>query len=89
MQWIEENEKVNQIAYAEAGEEVEFDDDFPMQSAQVTIGEGVEYTLAAKADEGYKFVKWMKDGEDFSTDAEVKVTLEKDAEMVAVFDVDE
>ena len=82
-------EGMGQIAYAKAGESLAFDDEFPVQSAQENLSEPADYVLSAKADEGWKFVKWTKDGEDLSTDAEITVTIDASAEYVAVFDIDE
>ena len=37
--------------------------------------EPADYTFAARADEGYRFVKWTKNGETFSTDAQITLAL--------------
>ena len=80
-------EGFGQIAYAPEGEELEFDEDFPAQSAQLNLEGPETYQFAAKADEGWKFVKWTKDGEDYSTDAEITVELtEGQTEYIAVFE---
>ena len=82
-------EGMGQIAWAYEGEEVEFDDDYPYQSAGVSDAYGQTITIAAKEDpnvEGFTFVKWTKDGADFSTDAEIQVFVDGDAEYVAVFE---
>lgn len=82
-------EGMGQIAQAEAGEEPAFDDEFPKQSLAVNLQEPADYVLGAKADEGWKFVGWMKDGETFSTDEQITVTVSEDMELVAVFEVEE
>ena len=82
-------EGMGQIAQAEAGEEPAFDDEFPQQSLAVNLQEPADYVLGAKADEGWKFVGWMKDGETFSTDEQITVTVSEDMELVAVFEVEE
>ena len=79
-------EGLGQIAYAPEGEEPEFDDEYPAQSAQLNLPEAGTYVLAAKADEGWKFVKWTKDGADYSTDAEITVEFTENADFVAVFE---
>ena len=79
-------EGLGQIAYAPEGEEPEFDDEYPAQSAQLNLPEAGTYILAAKADEGWKFVKWTKDGADYSTDAEITVEFTENADFVAVFE---
>lgn len=47
------------------------------------------FVIKAKPDEGWKFVKWTKDGEDFSTDDEITVDVAEDVEYIAVFDIEE
>lgn len=78
-------EGLGQIAYSEDGEP-EFDDEYPAQSAQLNLSGGETYIFAAKADEGWKFVKWTKDGEDYSEEARITVELTESAEYVAVFE---
>lgn len=81
-------EGLGQIAYAPEGEEVEFDEEFPSQSAVVNLEKAETYQLAAKPDEGYKFVKWTLNGEDYSTDAEITVEISENADFVAVFEAE-
>lgn len=82
-------EGLGQIAYAEEGSELIYADNMPAQSAQISLAEPKTYVLGAKADEGWKFVKWTKDGEDFSEEEQVTVELDSPATFVAVFDVEE
>lgn len=80
-------EGFGQIAYAEEGEEPVFDEDFPAQSAYLGEKEIKTYVVAAKPDEGNKFVKWTKDGEDFSTDDKITIVGdEANTEYIAVFE---
>lgn len=82
-------EGMGQIAYAKEGEELAFDDEYPAQSAQLNLEGPETYQLAAKADEGWKFVKWTKDGEDYSTDAQITVEFtEEHVEYIAVFEAE-
>ena len=46
-----------------------------------------KFILGARAGEGWKFVKWTKDGEDFSTEEIITVKVTEDAEYVACFDL--
>lgn len=78
-------EGFGQIAYAEGDAEPEFDEEFPSQSAYLGLEGPETYTFAAKADEGWHFVKWTKDGEEFSRENPVTVELTDSAEYVAVF----
>lgn len=82
-------EGLGQIAYAPEGEELQFDEEFPAQSAQLNLAEPANYMFSAKAEEGWKFVKWTKDGADYATDETITVELTENADFVAVFDVDE
>ena len=76
-----------QIAYAKEGEEPEFDDEYPSQSAYLGLEGPETYVLSAKPDEGWKFKKWTKDGEDYSRDAQITVELTESGEFVAVFGI--
>jgi len=78
-------EGCGQIAYAEGEAEPEFDDEYPSQSAYIGLEGPETYTFAAKPDEGYKFVKWTYNGEDFSEDATVSFEVTEDVELIAVF----
>ena len=82
-------EGMGQIAYAQEGEEPQFDEEFPAQSAVLNLEGPATYQFAAKADEGWKFVKWTKNGADYSTDAQITVELEEGhAEYIAVFEAE-
>ena len=73
----------------EAGETVpELDPEWPYQSAQVNLAEPETYTFAAAPEAGNLFVKWMKNGEDFSTEPVITVLLDESADFVAVFEED-
>ena len=75
------------IDYAEGTETPVFDPDYPYQSAQINLAEPAEYTfLATSYEEGWKFVKWTKNGEDYSTDELITVELTESADFVAVFE---
>ncbi len=74
-----------QLAAAGEGETLEFDDEFPSQSLMKNMEKGAQCSIAAKADEGYKLVKWIRDGEDFGSDETITITLEEDTELVAIF----
>lgn len=80
---------LGEIAYAEEGQEPEFDDEYPAQSTQLNVAEPTTYVLAARPDEGYKFVKWTKDGEDYSEEDKITVTVDADVEYRAVFEPEE
>lgn len=81
-------EGLGTIAYGFEGEDVEFDEDFPNQSTVVNLTEPDTYVIKAKADEGWKFVKWTKDGEDLSEEPEITVEVTEDVEYIAVFEIE-
>ena len=76
------------IGYAEGEEVPEIDTDYPFQSAQINLAEPATYTFVACPDAGYLFVKWTKDGEDFSTEPVITVLLDESADFIAVFEED-
>ena len=81
-------EGVGEIAWAYEGEEVAFEDEYPMQSAYVADAYGQTIGIEAREDasyEGYHFVKWNKDGKKFSEDRRIDVLVDGDAEYVAIF----
>ncbi len=81
-------EGMGTIAYGLEGEDVEFDEEFPNQSAMVNLTEPSTYVIKAKPDDGWKFVKWTKDGEDFSEETDITVEVSENVEYVAVFDAE-
>ena len=68
-------------------DEFETDEDFSSQSLILSLQNPATYTVTAQAGDGYAFVKWTKDGEDFSTEPEFTMEFSEDAEFIAVFDV--
>jgi hypothetical protein len=73
------------IEYAEGEEAPEIDPEWPYQSAQVNLAEPATYTFAAAPEAGNVFVKWTKNGADFSTEPVITVLLDESADFVAVF----
>ena len=76
------------IGYEKGDTMPELDPEWPYQSAQINLAEAETYTLAAAPEAGYLFVKWTKDGKDFSTEPVITVMLDESADFVAVFDED-
>lgn len=71
------------------GEETpEINTEYPLQSSQINLAEPVTYTFIAWPQAGNVFVKWTKDGKDFSTDAQITVLLDESADYAAVFEED-
>lgn len=80
-------EGIGGIDYVEGEETPEFDPEHPYQSAQINLAEPTTYTFLATAyEDGWKFVKWTKDGTDYSTDAQITLELAESADYVAVFE---
>ena len=73
------------IAYAEKGGELSFDDQYPTTGVQINVVGSATYLFGAKPDPGAKFVKWTKDGKDFSKEAQITVSVSAETELVAVF----
>ena len=80
---------MGQIAYAHEGEELIFNDEFPVQSAQENLTEPTTFVLSARPVEDWQFETWTKDGEDDSTDEEITVDVDASAEYIAYFSVSE
>ena len=78
-------EGFGQVSIAEEGADPAFDPDFPTQSAAVNKEVGSSVTVAAKPDEGWKILKWTKNGENIGSDAEITFTLEEDTNLVVTF----
>ena len=76
------------IGYEEGEIEPELDPEWPYQSAQINLAEAETYTFAAAPEAGSMFVKWTKNGEDFSTEPVITVLLDESADFVAVFEED-
>ena len=79
-------EGLGEIAYAPEGEALEFETEFPVQSAVQNLEGPATYVLAAKPEDGWKFLKWTKDGEDFSTEEQITVDVAESVEFIAVFE---
>ena len=78
-------EGLGNIDYTEGETAPEIDTEYPYQSAVINLEEPAVYTFTAWTEEGWHFVKWTKDGEDYSTDATITVELDESAEYIAVF----
>lgn len=76
------------IGYEEGEKTPELDPKEPYQSAQVNLAEPAKYTFAAAPEAGNLFVKWTKNGEDFSTEPVITVLLDESADFIAVFKED-
>ena len=76
------------IAYAEGEEAPEIDPEFPTQSAYIGLAEPAVHTFLAEPEAGNLFVKWTKNGEDYSTEPQITLLLDESAEYTAVFEED-
>ena len=82
-------EGMGQIAYALDNEELIFNDEFPVQSAQIIDFSELKIKISAKPDNGYKFVKWVMDSKDYSTEQQIEIAINEDTELQAIFDKEE
>ena len=81
-------EGLGHIAYSEGEEAPEIDPEFPAQSAYIGLAEPAVHSFTAEAEAGSLFVKWTKNGEDFSTEPQITLLLDESAEYIAVFEED-
>ena len=81
-----ETEGIGQIAVAKEGEELKFDEQYPTTSAYMNVDKGTVVSMAAKPQvDDYMFVKWTKDGADYSTEDQITVTVDAPMDFKAVF----
>ncbi len=76
------------IGWAEGDQPPVIDPEYPFQSAQINLGEPAVHTFAAWANEGWHFVKWTRNGEDYSLEPQITLLLDESADYVAVFEPD-
>ena len=81
-------EGLGYVAYAEGEQTPDADPEYPAQSAYLGLEAAGTYTFLAWPRAGSLFVKWTRDGEDFSTEPQITVMLDENAEYVAVFEED-
>ena len=81
-----DTEGIGRVACAGAGEEPDLEGErFTFHIVSLT--EPASFTLGARADEeGWAFIKWTKDGEDYSTDPIITVEADGDCTFTAVFE---
>lgn len=80
-------EGMGQIAYAEGDATPEFEEEYPSTSVYLGLESAETYTFAAKPDEGWKFKRWERNGEKFSTEPQITLEIAEDTELIAVFGV--
>lgn len=80
---------MGQVAHAEEGLTFAFDDEYPKQSTMDHVADGTKLVIGAKAYDGWRFVKWTLNGEDYAADEQFTYTVTEDAAFVAVFDVED
>ena len=81
-------EGLGNIDYAEGEAAPEIDPEHPFQSAQINLAEPTTHTFVAWPQAGNVFVKWTKNGQDFSTEPQITVLLDESADFIAVFEED-
>jgi len=81
-------EGLGSFDHAEGETAPEIDPKHGYQSAQFNLPEPGTYTFVAWPRVGSRFVKWTKDGADFSTEPQITVLFDESADYVAVFEED-
>ncbi len=81
-------EGLGYVAYAEGEQIPEIDPEHQAQSVYLGLEAAGTYTFLAWPRAGSLFVKWTKDGEDFSTVPQITVMLDESTEYIAVFEED-
>lgn len=77
---------IGEVAYMQ-GNVTDFTDDDYFQSAQINLAEVDDYTISARTtEEGWSFVKWLKDGEDYTVEPTFILTIDESADFRAVFE---
>lgn len=82
-------EGLGQINIVAESEEIQFNDEYPVQSAVQNTVEKTKFKVGAKADEGWKFTKWTLDGIDYSQDETIIVEVNSNMDLIAVFESDD
>ena len=81
-----ETEGIGLVAVAQEGETLEFDESVTSSSSYLNVPKGTVLTIGAKDSvDDFKFTKWTKNGENFSEDYEITVTIDEPTDFIAVF----
>ena len=81
-----ETDGIGLVAIAADGEALQFDEEMTSSASYMNVPEGTVLTIGAKESlDEYKFVRWTKNGEDYSTDYEFTVTIDAPTDFIAVF----
>ena len=82
-------EGLGQVSYyIDEVNKMDFDDEYPNQSTYTTFENASIVSIDAKADEGWKFIMWTKDGKELSKDSKLDISVSEDTELIAVFEVE-
>ena len=76
------------IAYAEGDQTPEIDPEYPAQSGYLGLEAPETCTVLARPQAGNLFVKWTRNGEDYSTEPQFTALMDESADFVAVFEED-
>ena len=75
-----------EINAVKEGEEFHFED-IPQHVSYIGLASPETYTIGARPEEGYKFKRWLKNGEEFTTEPIFTLELTESADFVAVFGI--
>lgn len=76
---------LGEVAAGEDGGAPVFDEEYPIQSIFMNVEKGTQVQISTRPQEDYLFVKWTKDGEYYSEDTDITVTVDADTEYIAVY----
>ena len=83
-------EGIGNIARTVEGTDLVFDDEYPPSQIIDHLVKGTTLKIGAKpTEDGWEFVKWTVNGEDYSTEEQTTVTADEDLQIVAVFEFKE
>lgn len=81
-----ETEGIGLVAAAMEGETLEFDESLTSSASYLNVPKGTVLTIGAKNSAyDYRFTRWTKNGENFSEDHEITVTIDEATDFIAVF----
>ena len=82
-------EGLGQIAYyVNENKLQELSDEEPMQSIQTPLKKDTTVTIEAAPNDGWKFIKWTKDGNEYSKESKVDIKVSANTELIAVFELE-
>ncbi|MBP3737024.1 MAG: hypothetical protein J6I56_08390 [Lachnospiraceae bacterium] len=76
---------LGEIAISETGDTPVFEEQFPVSSSFTHVEKGTVIALSARQQDDSRFVKWTRNGEYYSDEADITATIDEEVEFIAVF----